>query len=195
MVLTSKAHSALLEGCLRFAKTGRARLGPLALEGDVPGLAAALRAGRFPMLVKSHDWPLPGPLRLLDTGDGPERLGVTDEVIPVMPGVALMRPPSLLVGIDETGHRKLPVPELRRIIYKMAADFSLSLSSIAGIQRATEDRPGAERAALIAAGATGRIVVAERDLGDVKVSIARRIQIRRLERQENGYAVHEVIKA
>lgn len=66
-------------------------------EGDTIGVEAALRTGRRPLLVNALDWPQPAQLA---TGTGPEVVGITDEVLPIRPGIALLRPPSLIVGMD-----------------------------------------------------------------------------------------------
>lgn len=192
MVLTSESHQALLAAAERFCRNGRARLGPLALEGDVPGLAAALRRGRMPQLVKSRDWKLPIALQTLEHGDGPERLGLADEVLPFTPGVSVLRPPSLIIGVDEGGHRELPTPEIRRLTVLMLAEHELSLSSVAGVLRAKRGFD-CETVALECAGSTGRIVVSRRNHGDVELSIVRRLRLAPLPDTTASYSWSEII--
>lgn len=192
MVLTSESHQALLAAAERFCRQGRARLGPIALEGDVPGLAAALRRGRLPLLVKSHDWALPPALRSLEHGDGPDRLGFADEVLPFTPGVAVMRPPSLVIGVDEGGHRELPIAEIRRLTIALLAEHQLSISSVAGVLRA-RDGYDCESVALAGGGSTARMVVSRRNFGDVEIAITRRLRLAPLPNNAASYPWSEII--
>lgn len=185
--MTSLARATLLRAAEVFAEHGRARVAGLFLEGDVSGLGAALREGRLPQLVNAHGWPVPEPLEELRYSDAPERLGLTDELLPVTRGIALLRPRSLVVGIDETGHRALPTMEMQRLVCELLARFGLSIASVAGVVRtrgaevmrspAGTPLPPCESAALYSAGASAHTVVATRDYGQVKLAIARRTSL------------------
>ncbi|MDA8274717.1 MAG: precorrin-3B C(17)-methyltransferase, partial [Actinomycetota bacterium] len=65
--------------------------------GDVAGVTAALLAGRSPVVeVALPGWPAPA---VLAGGAGPERVIVTDAVPAAEAGVAVLHPPSLVVGV------------------------------------------------------------------------------------------------
>lgn len=65
--------------------------------GDVAGVTAALLAGRAPLVeVDVPGWPAPA---ALVAGPGPERVVVSDTAAVTRPGVALLRPASLVVGV------------------------------------------------------------------------------------------------
>ncbi len=65
--------------------------------GDVAGVTAALLAGRSPVVeVALPGWPAPA---VLVGGTGPERVIVTDTVPVAETGVAVLHPPSLVVGV------------------------------------------------------------------------------------------------
>ncbi len=193
MVITSQSHQALLAAAERFVSNGRARIGPLALEGDVPGLAAALRRGVLPELVKTYDWPLPPALKALEFGDAVERIGMSDEILPFTPGVAILRPPSLVIGVDEGGRRELPVAEIRRLTVMMLADAQLSISCVAGVLRARQG-VSCTTVALDGAGSTGRIVVEPIHHGDVSLCVARRMRLGKLPDTSERYSWSEIVE-
>src|SRR5262249_18631788 len=97
-------------------------------EGDVIGVNEAIREGREPILVTAFPWPVPA---TLPTGNGPERVGISDELLPIRPGVAILRPPSLLVGIDpRPGASPLTVEDM---VIESLAQAGLSRSAVAAI--------------------------------------------------------------
>jgi cobalt-precorrin 5A hydrolase/precorrin-3B C17-methyltransferase len=111
--------------------------------GDVAGVTAALLDGRRPIVDNTRDWPLPEWLSGA-TGAGPERIVVTDEVVGTAPGVAVLRPPSLVVGIGaSTGP---PADEVAALIEGALAAAGLDPASVAEV--ATIDRRATEPAVL-----------------------------------------------
>jgi cobalt-precorrin 5A hydrolase / precorrin-3B C17-methyltransferase len=62
--------------------------------GDVAGVTTALLDGRRPVVAAELPWPAPFP-----SGDGPERIVVSDRVVAPAPGVVALHPPSLVVGV------------------------------------------------------------------------------------------------
>lgn len=66
-------------------------------EGDVAGVTVALLDGRPPRLETTLEgWPPPA---ALSPGGGPERAMVTDRLVDPEPGLVLLRPPCLVVGV------------------------------------------------------------------------------------------------
>lgn len=197
------ARATLLRAAEVFAQHGRARVAGLFLEGDVSGLGAAIRAGRLPQLVNAHGWPVPEALEELNYSEAPERIGLTDELLPVTKGIALLRPRSLVVAIDETGHRALPTMEMQRLVCELLARFGLSIASVAGVVRSHgaprtitlrgDLLPSCEAAALASAGPSSHTVVAERDYGQVKMSIARRTTLEPFRAATTTYPWAELI--
>ena len=67
-----------------------------AATGDVAGVTRAMLDGRRPRIdIELPGWPAPA----LTSGPGPERILVTDAVVTATPGVAVLRPPSLVAGV------------------------------------------------------------------------------------------------
>jgi len=62
--------------------------------GDVAGVTTAMLDGRRPSIVNERAWPPP-----FASGDGPERIVVTDRAVPPAQGVVALHPPSLVVGV------------------------------------------------------------------------------------------------
>jgi cobalt-precorrin 5A hydrolase/precorrin-3B C17-methyltransferase len=105
------------------------------VEGDTASVSRALLDGRPVSVENPLGWPLPiaaeGP-----EGDGLPRLLVTDAVTGSVPGVAVLRPPSLVAGIgSSTG---APPHEARELLDATLRNAGLSLASVAEI--ATIDR-------------------------------------------------------
>ncbi len=66
-------------------------------EGDVAGVTAAMLAGRTPVVeVALPGWPPPA---ALVGGNGPERVVVTDAALHPAPGLAVLHPRSLVIGV------------------------------------------------------------------------------------------------
>ena len=64
--------------------------------GDLAGVTRAILDGRLPLIESDlPGWPAPA----LTSGPGPERVIVTDASVPATPGVAVLRPPSLVAGV------------------------------------------------------------------------------------------------
>jgi cobalt-precorrin 5A hydrolase/precorrin-3B C17-methyltransferase len=117
-----------------------------AVDGDVAGVTRAWLDGRIPGVVNERDWPLP-PVLAAETIRGrakssPERVVVSDEVVPVEHGVVVLRPPSLVAGVGaSTG---VPADELDALLDSALRDAGLARSSVAAI--ATIDRKAEEPA-------------------------------------------------
>ncbi|HEX3621567.1 MAG TPA: precorrin-3B C(17)-methyltransferase [Acidimicrobiales bacterium] len=114
----------------------------LAATGDVAGVTRALLDGRRPLVDNQLGWPLP-PV-LVDSGEGPERLVVTDRagLSLAAAGVAVLHPPSLVAGIGaSTG---APVDEVADLLRTTLADAGLARASVAEV--ATIDRRATDRA-------------------------------------------------
>jgi cobalt-precorrin 5A hydrolase/precorrin-3B C17-methyltransferase len=67
--------------------------------GDIAGVTTAQLDGRVPRLERELPWPVP-----LEDGRGPERVVVTDRMVPPAPGTAVLHPPSLVAGIGASTH-------------------------------------------------------------------------------------------
>jgi cobalt-precorrin 5A hydrolase/precorrin-3B C17-methyltransferase len=109
--------------------------------GDVAGVTTALLDGRRPALENPRRWPVPGWL-LERRGDGPERIVVTDEVATAEPGVVLLHPPSLAVGVGTSSGA--PPEEVIDLVGAALADAGLAAASVSSV--ATIDRRADEPA-------------------------------------------------
>ena len=105
--------------------------------GDVAGVTAAILDGRAPIVDNALSWPVPS---TLPVGTGPERVVVTDRVVEDRPGVAVLRPPTLVAGIGtSTG---APPDEVVALLSDSLADAGLDavcLSEVATIDRRAEE--------------------------------------------------------
>ena len=103
-----------------------------AASGDVAGVTRALLDGRPPLVENELDWPVD-----LETGPGPERLVITDRAVAAAgPGVAVLHPPSLVVGVGaSTG---APAGAAVDLLAAALAGAGLSAASVAEV--ATIDR-------------------------------------------------------
>jgi cobalt-precorrin 5A hydrolase / precorrin-3B C17-methyltransferase len=122
------------------------RLPGLVATGDVAGVTAALLDGRAPLVVNERGWPLPPELasglgvRGPDARTGPERVVVTDRVVPPTPGLVALHPPSLVVGVGAaTG---APAAESAGLLERALAEAGLARASVAEV--ATIDRRAAD---------------------------------------------------
>jgi cobalt-precorrin 5A hydrolase/precorrin-3B C17-methyltransferase len=106
-------------------------------EGDVAGVTSALLDGRPPVVDNPLSWPLP---QTLPVGSGPERVVISDRVVPGQRGLAVLRPPTLVAGIGtSTG---APPDEVVGLLCDSLADAGLdtaSVSEVATIDRRAEE--------------------------------------------------------
>ena len=118
------------------------RLPGFVAEGDVAAVTAALLDGRHVSVDNSLGWPLPD---VLSRRLGDEKAGATivlsDEVAaPSGPGIALLRPPSLVAGIGAS--TAPPADEIADLLAEALAEAGLSRSSLHCV--ATIDRRAGE---------------------------------------------------
>ena len=118
----------------------------LIASGDVAGVTAAVLDGRRPHLDNEAGWPLP-PALVDATGDGPERIIVTDRTVAAEPGVAALHPPSLVAGAGASSGA--PAAELRALLDGALAEAGLAPASLTEV--ATVDLK-AEEPAILALG-------------------------------------------
>jgi cobalt-precorrin 5A hydrolase/precorrin-3B C17-methyltransferase len=108
--------------------------------GDVAAVTAAMLDGRAPSVVNEHDWPLPA--GLVNGGDGPERIVVTDRRKSSAPGEVVLHPPSLVAGVGaSTG---APAEAVSDLLDAVVHDAGLTRASVA--EFATLDRKTTEPA-------------------------------------------------
>ena len=102
--------------------------------GDVAGVTAALLAGRSPVVeVALPGWPAPA---VLASGAGPERVIVTDAVPTAEAGVAVLHPPSLVLGVGcSTG---ADPDDVDALVDRALGDAGLARASVGSL--ATIDR-------------------------------------------------------
>jgi cobalt-precorrin 5A hydrolase / cobalt-factor III methyltransferase / precorrin-3B C17-methyltransferase len=160
-------------------------------EGAIGTVSRALLDGRPVRLESAETWPLPAlPDSVGDTGE--YRILITDQVTPAGPRTAILRPPSLVIGVD-------PAPgtaagDILRLADSALGEAALSPASVqalavpgdrsaepgvtdAGQQRGWPVRsypagasPRSEAAALAAA---DQLIVPERAMDGVAVAVAR----------------------
>lgn len=109
-------------------------------EGDVPAIDWAMARGQYPSFINELNWPLPPGFRF-QFGASPERVIATDRLVPFRPGLAFLRPPSLLAGIHPAPNARSK--EIEELITATLASHKLARSSIAAI--ATIDHAGNDR--------------------------------------------------
>jgi cobalt-precorrin 5A hydrolase/precorrin-3B C17-methyltransferase len=107
------------------------------VEGDVAAVSRALLDGEPVALRAELPWPLP-PLRV--TGHGPYTVRVTDRLVEPAAREAVLRPPSLVVGVGAS--RGAPVAEVLDVIEGALRDAGLSVRSVAEL--ATVDAKAGE---------------------------------------------------
>ena len=168
--------------------------------GDVAGVTAALLAGRSPVVETAlPGWPAPA---VLASGAGPERVIVTDAVPTAEAGVAVLHPPSLVLGVGcstgadpddvdalvdralgDAGLARASVGSLatidRRRDHPAIASLGLEVQAFSAAELgAVADAVGtpsvAEAAALLAAGSGASLVVAKQRSAVGTVAVARR---------------------
>jgi cobalt-precorrin 5A hydrolase / precorrin-3B C17-methyltransferase len=118
------------------------------LEGAVARVTRGLLDGEPVRLDSDAVWPLP-PLPLRDTGT--LVLRVTDRREPADPDTAVLRPPSLVVGVG--GSRGVPADEVLELVDVALDEAGLSAGSVRGI--ATIDAKADEEGILAAAATRG----------------------------------------
>ncbi|GAB2775720.1 hypothetical protein GCM10027073_05620 [Streptomyces chlorus] len=123
--------------------TGPRMLG-LPAEGDVAAVSRALLDGEAVALRADVTWPLP-PVPVADEGAYTIRL--TDRLVEPRAGEAVLRPPSLVVGVGAS--KGVPVDELLALIGAALHDAGLSAASLAHLATgdAKAEEPGIVEAA------------------------------------------------
>ncbi|RGC67619.1 Cobalt-precorrin-3B C(17)-methyltransferase [Micromonospora sp. MW-13] len=100
------------------------------VEGALAAVSRAILDGEPVRLVADAVWPLPAlpeTVRPDAPADGP-RLLVTDRVVPLDGRTAVLRPPSLVVGVG--GSRGVPAAEVRDLLDRVLAAAGLSPASV-----------------------------------------------------------------
>ena len=105
----------------------------LVVEGDYAGVARAMLDGEPVTLAGDQAWPLP-PLAArrvpYDEVVSPA-IVVTDRLVDVAAGVAVLRPPSLVLGVGAS--RNAPADEIDALIAEVLAQQALSVASVAAV--------------------------------------------------------------
>jgi len=101
------------------------------VEGAVAAVSRALLDGEPVRLEADAPWPLP-PLPLGD--DGIHVLAVTDRLVGLDPLTAVLRPPSLVLGIGSS--RGVSADELEALVDRALADAALSAASVCAVASA-----------------------------------------------------------
>jgi cobalt-precorrin 5A hydrolase / precorrin-3B C17-methyltransferase len=100
-------------------------------RGDLAGVARTWLDGDAPRIQRTLEWPVP-----FDGGDGPATVLVTDHAVDPMPGVVVLHPPSLVVGVGAS--TDAPPPAARALLDETLADAGLATEAVSSI--ATIDR-------------------------------------------------------
>lgn len=116
----------------------------LVAEGDLASVGAALASGEPVGLDNPLGWPLPERLAELLTGGGerPGRVLVTDALAGPEPGLAVLRPPSLVAGVGASSGA--PADELAALLSASLDAAGLSRASLGAL--ATIDRRAGDEA-------------------------------------------------
>jgi cobalt-precorrin 5A hydrolase / precorrin-3B C17-methyltransferase len=105
--------------------------------GDVAAVATALLDGRAPTITNDMRWPLPAGL---PSGDGPERIAVTDQRITREPGLVTLHPPSLVAGVGaSTGAPPAAVADLLDTTLETAGLERASVAEVATLDRKSSE--------------------------------------------------------
>lgn len=107
------------------------------VEGAVAAVSRAMIDGDPVRLSADATWPLP-PLPVDDSGD--HVLAVTDRLVGLDPLTAVLRPPSLVLGVGAS--RGVPPDELEHLVDRALADSGLSAESVCAV--GTADAKAAE---------------------------------------------------
>jgi len=118
----------------------------LTAEGDVAGVTVAVLDGRRPEVIDEIGWPLPAELSAWaatsKTARSPdrERVVITDRLLEPRPGSAILRPPSLVVGVgassDAPAHE---AAELLALVLAGAGLSPLSVGEVATVDKRAGD--------------------------------------------------------
>ncbi|WP_088312562.1 precorrin-3B C(17)-methyltransferase [Kineosporia sp. R_H_3] len=99
------------------------------VEGGVSGVTRAILDGEPVRLQAQSTWPLPAlPDNVGADLPGSYRLLVTDRLVPFDERTAVLRPPSLVVGVGAS--RGVAVEELQQLLERVLAEAQLSATSI-----------------------------------------------------------------
>lgn len=99
------------------------------VEGGVSGVTRAILDGEPVRLQAQSTWPLPAlPDNVSADLPGSYRLLVTDRLVPFDERTAVLRPPSLVVGVGAS--RGVAVEELQQLLERVLAEAQLSATSI-----------------------------------------------------------------
>lgn len=102
------------------------------VEGAVAAVSRAMLDGEPVLLVADATWPLPP----LPTGDDGEHvLAVTDRLLPLDPLTAVLRPPSLVLGLGAS--RGVSADEVEALVDDSLAAAGLSAGCVAGAATVT----------------------------------------------------------
>jgi cobalt-precorrin 5A hydrolase/precorrin-3B C17-methyltransferase len=155
----ARAVAETLPGCTPVITTATDAAGIPGLDtlgwpvrGAVAAVTRAVLDGAPVALRAGARWPLPAfPPNVSPTvgvaGESEYTLWVTDEVIPLGPGEAVLRPPSLSVGVGAS--RGVSGAEVLELVQEVLDDAGLSADSVAEL--ATVDAKADERGLLSAA--------------------------------------------
>lgn len=120
----------------------------LPVEGDVAGVSRAVLDGEPVRLARDTGWPLPAlPPNVAADASGPAVLRVSDRALALAAGTAVLRPPSLVVGVGAS--KGAPAEEVHGLVLDALAGAGLSPSSVAAL--ATVDAKAGEPGVLAAA--------------------------------------------
>jgi cobalt-precorrin 5A hydrolase/precorrin-3B C17-methyltransferase len=121
-------------------------------EGAIGTVSRALLDGERVRLVSAETWPLPPlPATVGDTGE--YRILISDRVAPGDPRTAVLRPPSLVIGVHLAGlaaGSEAAADEVLRLADRALGEARLSVASVstlATVSEAGDRRPGIAAAA------------------------------------------------
>ncbi|MGO9216644.1 MAG: cobalamin biosynthesis protein [Streptosporangiaceae bacterium] len=110
-------------------------------EGAIGTVSRALLDGERVRLESAETWPLPPlPASVGDTGE--YRILISDRVIPAHPHTAVLRPPSLVVGVHLAGLTagyERSADEVLRLADAALGEAGLSAASVATVATLSED--------------------------------------------------------
>ena len=99
-------------------------------EGAIGTVSRALLDGERVRLESAQDWPLP-PLPPTVGGEGDYRILITDQVAAGDPRTAVIRPPSLVLGVQAAG--PVTADELLRLVDSVLGEAGLSAASVTAL--------------------------------------------------------------
>lgn len=100
------------------------------IEGDVAGVGRAMLDGEPIGFSSEGIWPIPAlPENVVtEPTSGSNQLLITDRVVDPRPGLAILRPPSLVIGVGAS--RGVSADEVLELIDSLLADAQLSIHSV-----------------------------------------------------------------